>query len=141
MIRFSIILALLACLSGCADNKTNFIFDPGTKLYEEKLTSFTVKPDSAFKTVKMTAKQLTGRNFVGDKTPLLIIGNCYLFGMPEKHQLKLNGYFVHGMTGNAKYFQTDIKLKWGQKSLPSNVKDEDSIRTFVEFVTKGTTQQ
>jgi hypothetical protein len=77
------------------------IYRVGTKEYADKITQFRLTLAEAKERV-VTHKRQSGLNpdakvLVGDHQ--LIVGDEYLFSVPDKMGISLNGYYVNGMTG------------------------------------------
>lgn len=89
---------------------------PGTSAYYEKVSTLALSPAAAFSVLVEKIAQHPAR-FV-DRTPIFLLGSQYFFTEPSKTEIRLQGFYVDGYTGQIEYRISDKAVKRGHKDLP-----------------------
>lgn len=106
---------LLVCgITGCSNPIPNPLKKepyawPGTRGYQERLQTFRVSPQQAFKLAWDSAKARKLTQFVS-RTPTVIINREYVFSVPRGSGASLHGFYVHGDKGRVRYVETERTL-------------------------------
>ena len=101
-----LLLVLYACVPSTSEpgrddhNMIRVIIPSDEMKAAEK--SFAISEDKAYDLAVQYVKA-ANKPLVVDRSPLVIVGDDYVFGMPRKIGYPLRGYYVNGATGKVVY--------------------------------------
>lgn len=120
------IAVALAC-SGAEPTKgaPGMITWPGSPEFETKTRSFALSPEDAH---DLLLKKIGDRpdRFV-DPSPLFIVDQTYFFTEPDKTEIRLQGFYVDGMTGRIEHRTSNHAIRVGSTRLPPQAFDAVTI--------------
>ena len=90
----------------------------GTRAYEKRVSSFSIKPKEAFELAWKEHERLKHHIFFQE--PEFIVGQWYWFGKATKTEIPLTGYYVNGESGKVEYRRSEKVIKAGAKKLPKD---------------------
>jgi len=97
---------------------SDVILWPETPLYSEKVRTLVLSPTEARALLVQNIKQRPDR-FV-DRSPIFLIGDQYFFAEPRKAEIRLDGFYVDGLTGRIEYRKSSKTVQYGCSVLPED---------------------
>lgn len=97
------VLGIGASLCGCGIKRPPQNAFPGSEEYEARVATFKVSPREAYEIAREEAEYDNKLQFLS-KRPTVLNKRWYVFSMPQGSGASLQGYHVHGDTGQVKFF-------------------------------------
>lgn len=115
------LLAMVITGIGCDKEKGGglSLFWPDTSAYEKQVSALPISPSNALDKARAFASA-HGLSTAMWPSPLVLIEDWYLFGIPEKAYIPLSGYLVNGRSGDVGILKTDERIQVNQRSIPTN---------------------
>lgn len=99
---FLCVVALGAGLCGCGIKRPPQNAFPGSDDYEARVSTFKISPKEAYEIAHEEAEYDNKLQFLS-KRPTVLHKRWYVFSMPQGAGASLQGYHVHGDTGQVKF--------------------------------------
>ncbi|MCC8109676.1 MAG: hypothetical protein LIQ30_11675 [Planctomycetes bacterium] len=100
-----IVMCVLAVLiTGCGNpiKRPPANVFPGSKEYEDRIATFKITPKQAYDIAHEEAVTDNKLQFLSRK-PTVVVKRWYVFSMPQGSGASLQGYHVHGDTGEVRF--------------------------------------
>lgn len=120
------LLAMIITGTSCDKEKGDGLplFWPDTPAYEKQVSGLPLSPSNALDRARAFASA-HGMSTAMWPSPMVLIEDWYLFGIPEKAYIPLSGYLVHGRSGDVCVLKTDKQIQVNERRIPA---DTVSIR-------------
>ena len=103
---------LLSLFAGCGIKRTPANLFPGSDDYDKRVKSFKITPPEAYQIALDAAKSENKMQFLS-RRPTVLVKRWYVFSMPQASGANLQGFHVHGDTGEVKFVSE-------KKTIPHN---------------------
>lgn len=91
-----------AAFTGCGIKRPPQNPFPGSEEYDDRIATFRISPGEAYEIAREEAEYDNKLQFLS-KRPTVINKRWYVFSMPQASGASLQGYHVHGDTGEVKF--------------------------------------
>lgn len=112
------LLAMIITGTGCDKDKKDglTLFWPDTPAYEKRVSELPLSPSNALDKARAFASAHRMSTAMWP-SPMVLIEDWYLFGIPEKAYIPLSGYLVHGRSGDVRVLKTDQQIQVNERSI------------------------
>ncbi|MCC8189384.1 MAG: hypothetical protein LIP77_01940 [Planctomycetes bacterium] len=102
LLLVAVFAGLVTLLPGCGIKRQPANVFPGSDSYIKRVESFKITPTEAYALALDAARSENKMQFLS-RRPTVIVKRWYVFSMPQASGANLQGYHVHGDTGEVKF--------------------------------------
>lgn len=111
--------------SDSVEQTSHTIAWPGTTAYDESVRNLKLTPEAALHLLVESTTEHPER-FV-DKAPVILMGQDYVFAEPRKTEIRLQGFYVNGMTGRIEFRTSQKTIEKGVRDIPMNAFNDTTV--------------
>lgn len=93
---------LLLAVTGCGIKRAPANVFPGSEDYATRIKGFKISPPEAYELALKKAREENKMQFLS-RRPTVVVKRWYVFSLPQASGANLQGFHVHGDTGEVKF--------------------------------------